>query len=305
MSSKAAFDAGVAGTVSVLSADDAQLVAVVADLAKLNETLASQFVLTKDAGAPSAVDAYAVGQLSAKVAELDAATVPNVVRYYNFVNSALVLGATAAAVPASSIFAEDLSFDEAAYKQAVADKLAKNKVEQASKNADAKAGIGADVVRMKVQVGKVVSAAVHPTENRMYVASIDIAAPEPLTVVCGVADWLPLDQFVGTLVPVITNLKAGDVKGVVSSGRCIVATAADGKKEMVSVPAGAVIGETITYRGYTGALEFDEPLAPKRFHKVLKDFVTTADKEVASQNAVLLTSAGPLTAATIAGGVVA
>jgi len=303
MSSKTAFAAGVSGDVSALSADAAQLVAAVADLAKLNELLSSQTVLAAGSVDASDADAYAAGQLSTKT--LDAAAVPHVVRYFNYVVASLGLDAAAVAVPASGIFAQDFAFDEAAFAKAQQEKMARNKQDNAAKAAEAKTTLGVDVLRMKVQVGKVLKAEVHASEPRLYVASIDIGTPEPLTVVCGVATWLPLEQFQGSLVPVITNLKAGEVQGVLSSGRCLVATAADGKKEMLTVPAGAVVGEVLTYRGYDGKLEFDEPLAAKRFHKVLKDFVTNGDREAMSQNAVLMTSKGPLTAATIANGVVA
>ncbi len=275
-------------------------------VAHLNTILATQFVYTKGAMCASDADAQVVAALSTKLDEITPAAAPHVIRYYNYVVSALSLPNTPISIPASTIFGEDFTFDEAAFLAAQKEKQAKKNAEAAAAlAAKAKTEIGVDVLRMKVQVGKAVAVAPHPTEERMHVVTFDIGGPEPLTVVCGVADWLPAAELEGTLVPVITNLKAGDVKGVMSSGRCLVATSADGSvKQMVQVPAGAAVGEVITYRG-APATEFDAILPAKRFHKVLKDFVTDAEGLVASQNAVLETSAGPLTAPKVLSGTVA
>jgi hypothetical protein len=101
------------------------------------------------------------------------------------------------------------------------------------------------------------------------------------------------------------NLKAGDLKGVVSAGRIMVATGADGKKELATPPEGAQVGEPITFASVPAGKVPDAELAPKRLHEILKGLKTNGSKVVQYIDADFQTSAGPVTVQTIADGTVA
>lgn len=102
------------------------------------------------------------------------------------------------------------------------------------------------------------------------------------------------------------NLKAGDMKGVVSNGRVMVATGADGKtKELATPPAAAKVGERITFATVPADKKPDEELAAKKLHDILKGLHTNAAKVVQYQEADFQTTAGPVTVATVADGTVA
>jgi len=158
---------------------------------------------------------------------------------------------------------------------------------------DEDGAVGNDIGRMKTVVAKVVEVANHPTEAKLLVLQLDIGAEKPIQIVAGIAEFVPKESLQNATIAVITNLKPGEVKGVNSVGRCIVATSADGSvKELIRPADSCPAGEVIAYRGVTQ--QFDAQVAPKRFHKILKSFCTNENGEVQCQGAVFETSAGVL-----------
>ncbi len=93
------------------------------------------------------------------------------------------------------------------------------------------------------------------------------------------ADYFPLSKFAAgdTLCVVATNLEKANIKGVESTGR-IFDVQKDGKKEWLQVPAGAKVGERVTFTGASG--EPDKEINPKKFRELLKE-LSTNDKKVA------------------------
>ena len=60
---------------------------------------------------------------------------------------------------------------------------------------------------LNVRVGKVVAAQKHPDADSLYQEEIDLGeASGPRTIVSGLAKWIPLEQFQGRMVCVVTNL---------------------------------------------------------------------------------------------------
>lgn len=164
------------------------------------------------------------------------------------------------------------------------------------------------VYRVDFRVGKVLSVSAHPSEARLFVLQVDVGADlgGARTVVAGVAEHFTAEQLTNALVVVMVNVKSGDVKGVESFGRIMVATSADGsKKELASPPAGAQVGEQIKFAGVPASSKPDQPLAPKRLHEIMKHLHTNAEKRVQYANDDFQTSAGPVVTATIADGTVA
>jgi methionyl-tRNA synthetase len=74
------------------------------------------------------------------------------------------------------------------------------------------------------------------------------------------------------------------------------------KVELLDPPAGAKVGERLTAAGYPG--EPDEVLNPKKkiFEAVAPDLATNSDRVACYKGVPLMTSAGPATAASVAGG---
>lgn len=72
--------------------------------------------------------------------------------------------------------------------------------------------------------------------------------------------------------------------------------------ELVEPPPGAAVGERVTVEGFPG--EPDEQLNPKKkvFEAVQPDLATSAERVACYKGVPLMTSAGPCTAPSVAGG---
>ncbi len=73
----------------------------------------------------------------------------------------------------------------------------------AAKKEEAPATIG----HLDIRVGVVVSAAPHPDGDTLYVEQIDVGEGAPRTIVSGIREHVTLEQFVGSRVLVMCNLK--------------------------------------------------------------------------------------------------
>jgi methionine--tRNA ligase beta chain len=190
--------------------------------------------------------------------------------------------------------------DKAAAKAAAKAEKDAKKAAKAPKATPAAAPI---IGKLDVRVGLIKSAVDHPTEvGKLLVEEIDVGSTV-LTVVSGIAAFAKPADIVGRKVCIICNLKPGDVKGVMSSGRMLVATSADGATKEILFVDGATVGENLACEGVTNA--FDDPISSKNFTKLLKELSTNAEKQFLYRDTPMTTSAGPITAATVAGGVVA
>eukprot|EP00878_Enallax_costatus_P027717 GHUV01029865.1.p2 GENE.GHUV01029865.1~~GHUV01029865.1.p2 ORF type:complete len:113 (+),score=41.29 GHUV01029865.1:550-888(+) len=101
----------------------------------------------------------------------------------------------------------------------------------------------------------------------------------------------------------VCNLKPAAMRGITSQAMVLAATHPEtGKVELCDPPADAAIGERVTVEGFSG--EPDEQLNPKKkiFEQVQPDLATNADRVACYKGVPLMTSAGPVKAATVAGG---
>lgn len=152
---------------------------------------------------------------------------------------------------------------------------AKEKAAKPAKEAKAAAAAPAEVsqvYRVDFRVGRITSVTAHPTEARLYVEQIDVGAESGgvRTVVSGLAEFFKPEELLNRLVVVMVNVKSGDMKGVESAGRVMVATSADGKtKELASPPEGAKVGEQVTFADVPASSKPDQPIAPKRLHEIM------------------------------------
>ncbi|KAL7753458.1 Tyrosine--tRNA ligase, cytoplasmic [Sorochytrium milnesiophthora] len=150
-----------------------------------------------------------------------------------------------------------------------------------------------DISRLEIRVGHIVSAEKHPEKPHLYVSKIAVSedknAPHR-TIVSGMADFVPLDQWVGRYVLVLCNLKASKFGGVLSEGMVLAAAAEKGDVvEPIDPPTGAAVGNLVTCGDFTASLAagaaFDE-LNPKNkvYEKIIKGMKVDADGHAVYEN---------------------
>jgi len=145
------------------------------------------------------------------------------------------------------------------------------------------------IARADIKVGKVLTAKPHPSRADMLVLEVDVGLSSPRCVCATISALTTVDRIKDTLVVIQTNLKALAFDVVTSNGLLMVA---DGK-EILMVPKGAKVGESITFDGIEG--DVDPSMDSKHFSKLKKE-IHTSDKCVAEyKNIPWMTSAGPIT----------
>ena len=130
---------------------------------------------------------------------------------------------------------------------------------------------------LDVRVGLIKKVWKHPGADALYVEEIDIGEASPRQIVSGLAKFLTEEQMLNRKVLVLTNVKAGKVRDVVSAGLVLCASNSDHTQcEPVVPPSDAKIGEKVTVAGFEGAPE--EVLNPKKkqFEKIQPDLTTDA-----------------------------
>ena len=101
-----------------------------------------------------------------------------------------------------------------------------------------------DFGKLDIRVGKVWSAEQHPDADKLYVEQIDVGEttdegePKPRTIVSGIRQHVPLDQFVGSNVLVLCNLKPQKLRGVKSHGMILCACNDDHTVVELLTPSG-------------------------------------------------------------------
>ncbi|KAI3809199.1 hypothetical protein L1987_25169 [Smallanthus sonchifolius] len=149
---------------------------------------------------------------------------------------------------------------------------------------------------LKIQVGLIRKASKHPSADSLLVEEIDVGEGKCRQVVSGLAKYCSPDELTNRLVALITNVKPGKLRDVVSEGLVLCASNADHSAvEPLIVPEGAKIGESVTFSGHEGKPE--DVLNPKKkqLDKITPNLFTD-DKGVATFMGVpFMTSAGPCT----------
>lgn len=73
-----------------------------------------------------------------------------------------------------------------------------------------------DISRVDIRVGQIVTVAVHPSADYLYVETIDIGEDTPRQVCSRLAHHIPLEQMEGARLCVIANMKPSNFRGVKS-----------------------------------------------------------------------------------------
>lgn len=160
-----------------------------------------------------------------------------------------------------------------------------------------------DVTRLEVRVGEIKKVWRHPEADKLYCEEIDVGEPQLRKIASGLVPYLAQDKMEGARVLVLCNLKPKALKGFESHGMVLCASNADKSTcELLKPPAGAKIGELVSWPGHQG--EHDAVLNEKKnpFSKVQPDFKTSDAKVAMYKDAPFTTSAGPVTCDSVVGG---
>uniref|UniRef100_A0A7N0TBT8 tRNA-binding domain-containing protein n=1 Tax=Kalanchoe fedtschenkoi TaxID=63787 RepID=A0A7N0TBT8_KALFE len=149
---------------------------------------------------------------------------------------------------------------------------------------------------LNLQVGLIRKAWKHPSADSLLVEEIDVGEAKVRQVVSGLAKFCSPDDLTNRRVVLITNVKPGKLRDVMSEGLVLCASNEDHTVvEPLLPPAGAKIGERISVAGYDGEPEAVLNPKKKQLDKITPHLFTD-DKGVATFKGVpFMTSGGPCT----------
>ncbi|OIV96877.1 hypothetical protein TanjilG_00459 [Lupinus angustifolius] len=149
---------------------------------------------------------------------------------------------------------------------------------------------------LNIQVGLIRKAWKHPSADSLLVEEIDVGEAKLRQVVSGLAKYCSPDELTNRRVALITNVKPGKLRDVVSEGLVLCASN-EGPTlvEPLLPPEAAKIGERISFSGVDGKPE--DVLNPKKKQlEKITPHLFTDDKGVATFKGIpFMTSGGPCT----------
>ncbi|OMO63718.1 hypothetical protein CCACVL1_22330 [Corchorus capsularis] len=149
---------------------------------------------------------------------------------------------------------------------------------------------------LNIQVGLIRKAWKHPSADSLLVEEIDVGEAKLRQVVSGLAKYCSPDDLTNRLVVLITNVKPGKLRDVMSEGLVLCASNEDHTRvEPLLPPEGAKPGERVSFAGIDGKPE--DVLNPKKkqLEKITPNLFTD-EKGVATFKGIpFMTSAGPCT----------
>ncbi|EXB96539.1 putative methionine--tRNA ligase [Morus notabilis] len=154
----------------------------------------------------------------------------------------------------------------------------------------------ASVSLLNIQVGLICKAWKHPSAESLLVEEIDVGEAKLRQVVSGLAKYSSPEQLTNRHVVLITNVKPGKLRDVLSEGLVLCASNEDHTVvEPLLPPAGAKPGERVSFSGIDGKPE--DVLNPKKKQlEKITPHLFTDEKGVATFKGIpFMTSAGPCT----------
>ncbi|XP_061987803.1 uncharacterized protein LOC133706315 isoform X1 [Populus nigra] len=149
---------------------------------------------------------------------------------------------------------------------------------------------------LNIQVGLIRKAWKHPSADSLLVEEIDIGDAKLRQVVSGLAKFYSPDDLTNRRVVLITNVKPGKLRDVMSEGLVLCASNEDHTVvEPLLPPEGAKVGERVSFLGIDGKPE--DVLNPKKkqLEKITPNLFSD-DKGVATFKGIpFMTSGGPCT----------
>lgn len=162
-----------------------------------------------------------------------------------------------------------------------------------------KAAAAQDVVPvtlLNIQVGLIRKAWKHPSADSLLVEEIDVGGPKVRQVVSGLAKFCSPEDLVNRRVVLITNVKPGKLRDVVSEGLVLCASNEDHSVvEPLLPPEGSVVGERVSFSGHEGKPE--DVLNPKKkqLDKITPHLFTDENGVATYKGIPFMTSGGPCT----------
>mmetsp|Transcript_12033 Transcript_12033/g.17738 ORF Transcript_12033/g.17738 Transcript_12033/m.17738 type:complete len:427 (-) Transcript_12033:160-1440(-) len=145
----------------------------------------------------------------------------------------------------------------------------KGKKEKAEAKGGGGGGAGAGAAGLNpalldIRVGKIVEVWEHPEAEKLFCEKIDVGEAEPRQIASGLRHHYKLSEMQNKDVLVLCNLKGRNLVGFKSTGMVLCASSQDkGTVKLVQPPAGAKIGDRVTFPGYEGT----EPATPAQVGK--------------------------------------
>lgn len=154
-------------------------------------------------------------------------------------------------------------------------------------------------------MGKILSVEAHPDADSLFVEQIDVGEAEgPRTIVSGLRKYLSLEDLEGRRVVILANLKPRNMRGIKSNGMLLCASNEEHTiVEPLFPPEGAAVGERVFF-GEDGAEQPDaalpNQLQKKKYWEACQPLLKTGSDKVAGfQGKNMLTTAGPVVAASL------
>uniref|UniRef100_A0A9I9DKF6 tRNA-binding domain-containing protein n=1 Tax=Cucumis melo TaxID=3656 RepID=A0A9I9DKF6_CUCME len=149
---------------------------------------------------------------------------------------------------------------------------------------------------LNIKVGLIRKAWKHPSADSLLVEEIDVGEAKVRQVVSGLAKYCSPEELTNRHVVLITNVKPGKLRDVMSEGLVLCASNEDHTVvEPLLPPKGAKIGEQISFSGVDGKPE--DVLNPKKkqLDKITPHLFTNDKGEATFKGIPFMTSAGPCT----------
>ncbi|GAB4827706.1 hypothetical protein Ancab_034594 [Ancistrocladus abbreviatus] len=149
---------------------------------------------------------------------------------------------------------------------------------------------------LNIQVGLIRKAWKHPSADSLLVEEIDVGEAKIRQVVSGLAKYCSPDELVNRRVVLITNVKPGKLRDVMSEGLVLCASNEDHSiVEPLLPPEGAKLGERVSISGHEGKPE--DVLNPKKkqLEKITPHLFTDENGVATYKGIPFMASAGPCT----------
>lgn len=157
--------------------------------------------------------------------------------------------------------------------------------------------------KMDIRVGRIVKAWHHDTAEALFCELIDVGEDKPREIASGLRKFYNVEDLKDRSVLVVCNLKPAKLKGFLSHGMVLCASAKD-KVEFVAPAEGARVGERIFLEG-EDPKNLPEPASAsqvtrkKIFQDVAKDLTVDGSGKAVWKGRKLLSSAGDCKANTL------
>ena len=186
-----------------------------------------------------------------------------------------------------------------------AEKAAKKAAKPAKAGAPAAAAdTSSPVSKLDIRVGLIVKAWKHETADKLFCEEIDVGEEKPRNIASGLQGFVTEAELQSRPCLVLCNMKPRNMVGFPSQGMVLCAINADHSAvELVDPPAGAKVGERVTFEGCDGDAASPAQLQKKKLLEAALPGLKVDAAGGATYNGVpFMTSAGPCTAKSIRDG---